>query len=965
QGRTQPVNAINASNFEVRFLGISDGLSSRNINQIFEDKRGMIWAATEQGLDIFNGQRFQPFNSVLPDLPPLPGRIIHHLAEDEDQRVWISTSGGTVVLDTRRRNYLSLKATGIPENLSRSSNFTISSNPSGGLWIFSGKTLYAFKKKKGRFLLQKIAPNPYTSAYLPDIIGTKSGECWMLDKIHGLSRLEGHRFVKIKGEDFPYPINLYPKVTMTDHLGDSLTIFRDFQYSVFNILKTPKGDVAMRQEVGLREIDPRWRHILDYLAENPVIAGGNLVNISSISKDKNGALWYATNIGIFLVRSRTGLNFKQIETTKKNSVRGIWGDEKGLRWVGAYSGAFYFPESGPPKFFPQFKAVWNFLPDGQGQFWLARESEKSPQRISLQNGKLSFDSVPLTGFTLNIIPFGNKLLAGGYLPKLSVLDRKSGKVRYQVPLKGKRNDYGQTMPAAKVILPQSDSSVWVAGNAGLFRLTMGKNGWLKQDFQAAPQEISSLPINALYQDNEGKLWVGTAGRGLFLFDPRSRKVKNFLAVDGLAHDIVYSILSSHSDSLLWLGTQKGLSCFNVAAASFHNYYEKDGLANNEFNTSATWKSPDGTLYLGGINGITYFKPQKPVLNESKAGVFLSLDVLDLRKEGVKARHFPISGDTFNLNPFNYYLDIGFQSSAHFDSEEIIYRFRISNRLTPSWQYLHFGEKLILNHLPTGTNRLVAQARMPAGNWGPVYTLNLRVFPPWYKTWQFISLLIAIILLFLYLLVRLRLRKYRREYNLRKKISADLHDEFGGRLFALNVLANQINAPATSGADFPKLFDQFQRLSLETLRTARNFIWAFDPGSDRLENLADRMEDFCSTVIRPLVPEITFQRGYLPHRRPINSKTKHYTLMIFQELLTNIVKHSDSESIHINFYVRDRYLVIKISNPYHKNRQNPLTGHHSSGNGLLNIHSRLSALNANIERKDNGQIYEATLTIKKW
>ena len=846
-----------------------------------------------------------------------------------------------------------------------SSNFAISSNPSGGLWIFSGKNLYAFKKKNGRFVLQKIATNAYTSAYLPDIIGTKSGECWMLDKTHGLSRLEGSRFVKIEGEDFPYPENLYPKVTMTAQLGDSLTIFQNYQYSVFNILKTAKGYVAMPPQTSLREIDPHWRYILDFLIENPVIAGGNLVNPSWISKDKSGAFWYATNIGIFLVRSRTGLNFKQIETTKKNSVRGIWGDEKGLRWVGAYSGAFYFPESGPPKFFPQFKAVWNFLPDGQGQFWLARESEKSPQRISLQNGKPRLDSVPPTGFTLNIIPFGNKLLAGGYLPKLSVLDPKSGKVLYQVPLKGKRNDYEQIMPAAKVILPESDTSAWIGGNAGLFRLVKGKKGRFEQAKSSLPVTIATLPVNALYQDKTGKLWIGTSGQGLFRYDPISGKINNYLAVDGLAYDIVYSILSSHSDSLLWLGTQNGLSCFNVTDESFHNYYVEDGLADNEFNTSAAWKSPDGNLYMGGINGITYFKPQAPLLNKSKASMFLSLDVLDLREEGIKVRHFPVSGDTLNLYPFNQYLDIGFHSSAHFDSEEIIYRFRVSNGLTPSWQYLNFGEKLVLNHLPIGTNRLMAQARMPAGNWGPVYTLNLRVFPPWYKTWQFISLLIAIILLFLYLLVRLRLRKYRREYTLRKKISADLHDEFGGRLYALNVLAHQINSPNTAKSEIPELFFRFQELSLETLRSARNFIWAFNPGTDQLGNLAERMQDFCNTVISPLVPTLQFECGHLPLHKRINSKTKHYTLMIFQELLTNMVKHSKPGSIHILLYLKDKSLAIKISNNYNMEDQPILHGQFSSGKGLENIQTRLQAIGATLERKDDGQVQEVLLFIRKW
>ena len=370
--------------------------------------------------------------------------------------------------------------------------------------------------------------------------------------------------------------------------------------------------------------------------------------------------------------------------------------------------------------------------------------------------------------------------------------------------------------------------------------------------------------------------------------------------------------------------------------------------------------------MGGINGITYFKPQWPKINGSKAGVFLCLDILDLRKGGIKLRQFPISGDTINLSSFDKYLDIGFQSSAHFDSEEIIYRFKIVNRHTTNWQYMRAGEKLILNHLPTGTNHLLAQARMPAGNWGPAYTLHLRVFPPWYKTWWFNTLLLLLGIAAFYSLMRLRLQKYQREYDLRKKISADLHDEFGGRLYALNVLAHQINAPGTPESEVPRLFSQFQELSVETLRTARNFIWAFNPGTDRLGSLTDRMEDFCNAVLMPILPSLRFECSpILPYNKQVNAKTKHYTLMIFQEVLTNMVKHSKPESIQIFIYLKDKSLAIKISNFYQKTDSAPRDGVFSSGNGLQNIRNRRQAIGAGIEVKDNGEVQEVLVTIRKW
>ncbi|MBQ3127288.1 MAG: hypothetical protein IJC15_09480, partial [Clostridia bacterium] len=39
-----------------------------------------------------------------------------------------------------------------------------------------------------------------------------------------------------------------------------------------------------------------------------------------------------------------------------------------------------------------------------------------------------------------------------------------------------------------------------------------------------------------------------------------------------------------------------------------NYYQHDGLQENEFNAKAAYKAIDGKLYFGGIKGLTAFYP---------------------------------------------------------------------------------------------------------------------------------------------------------------------------------------------------------------------------------------------------------------------------------------------------------------------------------------------------------------------
>ena len=77
--------------FTISQLDISNGLSSNYVTSITQDKDGYIWAATEEGLNKFHGQRFHAFykrgmsNSI-------SGNELNVLLDDpEDPVMWIGT----------------------------------------------------------------------------------------------------------------------------------------------------------------------------------------------------------------------------------------------------------------------------------------------------------------------------------------------------------------------------------------------------------------------------------------------------------------------------------------------------------------------------------------------------------------------------------------------------------------------------------------------------------------------------------------------------------------------------------------------------------------------------------------------------------------------------------------------------------------------------------------------------------
>ncbi|MBP6249233.1 MAG: response regulator [Bacteroides sp.] len=100
---------MNKGSFE-RFNGNRAGtqqFSSLNVNQVYEDSRGLLWVATRDGLNIFNFQQDQI--RILRKADGLADDIICAIVEDQHKNMWITTANGVsnvvVSEDPQTRDY--------------------------------------------------------------------------------------------------------------------------------------------------------------------------------------------------------------------------------------------------------------------------------------------------------------------------------------------------------------------------------------------------------------------------------------------------------------------------------------------------------------------------------------------------------------------------------------------------------------------------------------------------------------------------------------------------------------------------------------------------------------------------------------------------------------------------------------------------------------------------------------------
>jgi signal transduction histidine kinase/ligand-binding sensor domain-containing protein/ActR/RegA family two-component response regulator len=156
---------------------------------------------------------------------------------------------------------------------------------------------------------------------------------------------------------------------------------------------------------------------------------------------------------------------------------------------------------------------------------------------------------------------------------------------------------GLTPGFLRAVMQGSNGDFWVASHtSGLNRIRNGK-----VSIYGVRQGLSSNSLRSVYVDGDNSVWIGTLGAGLNHLLNNGR-VEVFTTRQGLVDNTVKAILRAR-DGSLWLGTDGGVSRFRDG--KFTNFTIRDGLAAN-----AVWQilqDRDGSLWFAGNNGVSRFQ----------------------------------------------------------------------------------------------------------------------------------------------------------------------------------------------------------------------------------------------------------------------------------------------------------------------------------------------------------------------
>jgi class 3 adenylate cyclase/ligand-binding sensor domain-containing protein len=155
------------------------------------------------------------------------------------------------------------------------------------------------------------------------------------------------------------------------------------------------------------------------------------------------------------------------------------------------------------------------------------------------------------------------------------------------------------------------NSIWIATlDNGLYAWDPGNDspGVHYSTASDSPAILPHQQVNVVLSLHQGELWLGTA-RGLVKLDINTNKVQTYTQEQGLPNDFINGVLPE-GDSCLWVSTDNGLSRINIENGRIFNFSVADGLSANEFNRASFFKAKNGRFYFGGLNGVNTFLPDE-------------------------------------------------------------------------------------------------------------------------------------------------------------------------------------------------------------------------------------------------------------------------------------------------------------------------------------------------------------------
>ncbi len=334
-------------------------------------------------------------------------------------------------------------------------------------------------------------------------------------------------------------------------------------------------------------------------------------SVTAIIQTSDGFIWVGTDAG--LVRF-DGVKFTPIHligsTTNNPHITALCEDLGGHLWIGTQQNGLFELAEGETRHFTKNQGLLDdgltsLAADTHGWVWIG-----SKFGLNLWDGK-NFESFTVRDGLPDADVSGVNVARSGTV----WITTRKGMCRFMnnhiVPYEFQTESQGRR-PEYLGIYEDQRGNLWAYGDTYLINLAADKR------FNYFRSSESSLDrIWSLCEGQDGRLWIGTSGRGLFCFD-NDRFQPVTLDQDRWPYDV--RAICEDDEGNLWLGTSGG-GLIQLRPQSVNDLQAEQGLPDSM--TTALAADADGRIYVGLQRGGLFVGESgrfDPVENSDKWGV---------------------------------------------------------------------------------------------------------------------------------------------------------------------------------------------------------------------------------------------------------------------------------------------------------------------------------------------------------
>ena len=294
---------------------------------------------------------------------------------------------------------------------------------------------------------------------------------------------------------------------------------------------------------------------------------------------------------------------------KNGMARRFWKDADGGLWFA--TGRFQIPGVGLVRFkdgkFEIFGAaeglsdnhIFNLFKDREGTIWLATDRGLNRLRRQIITSLSKADGLAAN----EVYPILQARDGSVYIGTTRGLSRYKDGVFSEIDLSFA--DPLKSAPSVQSLWEDADGRLWIGSLGALFVVENGKARRLDGLFDGV------RTVSAIRSDRFGNVWLGTEYEGVVQYKD-GKVVAKYSTAQGLPSSDIKAIFEA-KDGKLWFGTYGGISVAKCGEQNTNcrikSYTTEDGLASNSVRSIT--EDADGTFWIGTYDGgLSRFKDGK-------------------------------------------------------------------------------------------------------------------------------------------------------------------------------------------------------------------------------------------------------------------------------------------------------------------------------------------------------------------